>query len=135
MIAASNDAGACGVGDTSCTDGNFVAMFTECCDLRGEQERCNSWEGSLFFPRQNCDFVGIALVRRTQYFVLVLWLERREDRPLMYVAVALSLVWKEASLTCWSFGIQLVGLALDWPRIDIDWPCLPVGISIEILAV
>lgn len=65
MIAASNDPGTCGVGDTSCTDGNFVAMFTECCDLRGEQERCNSWEGELFFPRQNCDFVGIALAMPT----------------------------------------------------------------------
>jgi hypothetical protein len=66
MIAASNDPGTCGVGDNSCTDGNFVAMFTECCDFTNNGgERCNSWEGNLFFPRQNCDFVGIALAMPT----------------------------------------------------------------------
>ena len=60
MIAASNDPGACGVGE-NCPEENFIAMFTECCDFRNGGENCNSWEGELFFPNQNCDFVGIAL--------------------------------------------------------------------------
>lgn len=62
MIAASNDPGACASGE-NCPEGNFVAMFTECCDLRnnGNDEICSSWEGELFFPRRNCDFLGIAL--------------------------------------------------------------------------
>lgn len=61
MIAASNDPGACASGE-NCPEGNFVAMFTECCDLRNDgNEICSSWEGELFFPRRNCDFIGIAL--------------------------------------------------------------------------
>eukprot|EP00986_Skeletonema_menzelii_P010248 scaffold4964_cov220-Skeletonema_menzelii.AAC.1 len=72
MIAASNDPGACGVG-SDCPSAcgveddcpNAVAMFTECCDFRNNGESCSSWEGQLFFPRQNCDFVGIALAMPT----------------------------------------------------------------------
>ena len=58
MIAASNDPGANG-GDEE--DG-FVAMFTECCNFVGGEESCNGyWEGELFFPNRNCDFLGFAL--------------------------------------------------------------------------
>lgn len=68
MIAASNDPGTCGVG-SECPSAcgveddcpNAVAMFTEGCNFRNNGETCNSWEGQLFFPRQNYDFLGIAL--------------------------------------------------------------------------
>eukprot|EP00985_Skeletonema_marinoi_P017791 scaffold9851_cov214-Skeletonema_marinoi.AAC.2 len=72
MIAASNDPGSCGVGvecpsacgvEDDCP--NAVSMFTECCNFRNNGESCSSWEGQLFFPRQNCDFVGIALAMPT----------------------------------------------------------------------
>ena len=61
MIAASNDDGACGYDAGDCEEDSFVAMFSECCDMSGEEESCSSWEGELFFPKQNCDFLGIAL--------------------------------------------------------------------------
>jgi hypothetical protein len=64
MIAASNDPGACGNGE-DCGDDGFVAMFTECCQLSGDEESCTEWEGELFFPRRNCDFLGIALAMPT----------------------------------------------------------------------
>lgn len=60
MIAASNDPGACGYGE-NCPEDNFVAMFTECCDISADDEICSTWEGELRFPRTNCDFLGIAL--------------------------------------------------------------------------
>ena len=53
MIAASNDPGANQDGESG------ENMLTECCDLDGEEEDCQSW-GRLEFPRRNCDFLGIA---------------------------------------------------------------------------
>lgn len=72
MIAASNDPGACGVG-SDCPSAcgveddcpNAVAMFTEGCNFVNGDERCSSWEGQLFFPSENFDFVGIALAMPT----------------------------------------------------------------------
>ena len=76
MIAASNDDGACGYGSGDCGD-NFVAMFTECCDMSGDNESCSEWEGELFFPKRNCDFLGIALGEcyRTIIFILSCYLD------------------------------------------------------------
>lgn len=69
MIAASNDPGADG-GDEE--DG-FVAMFTECCDFVGEEESCNEWEGELFFPKRNCDFLGFALGEYRSIYEFILF--------------------------------------------------------------
>lgn len=59
MIAASNDPG----GEES------GSMLTEGCNFRNNGENCNFWEGQLFFPRQNYDFLGIALGKTE----LIIW--------------------------------------------------------------
>jgi hypothetical protein len=69
MIAASNDDGACGYGAENCGD-NFVAMFTECCTMSGDSESCSDWEGELFFPKRNCDFLSIALGELDRYLLI-----------------------------------------------------------------
>ena len=53
MIAASNDPGANQDGETG------ENMFTECCQLLGDDEEdCETWS-RLEFPSRNCDFLGM----------------------------------------------------------------------------
>jgi hypothetical protein len=59
----------CGYGAENCGD-NFVAMFTECCTMSGDSESCSDWEGELFFPKRNCDFLSIALGELDRYLLI-----------------------------------------------------------------
>ena len=54
MIAYSNQQGATQGGESG---GN---LFMECCNYFNENEQCTSTVGKLEFPKQNCDFLGIA---------------------------------------------------------------------------
>jgi len=53
MIAHSDDFGADAGGESG---GN---MLTECCQLQGDEEDCETWD-RLEFPTRTCDFLGIA---------------------------------------------------------------------------
>ena len=109
MIAASNDPGSCGVGaecpsacgvEDDCP--NAVSMFTECCNFRNNGESCSSWEGQLFFPRQNCDFVGIALGKLWKQEVLnFVWSHQSENTHPHFRNTSIA-----AMPTCWNGAID-----------------------------
>ena len=54
MIAYSNQQGASQGGETG---GN---LFIECCNGFDDNESCTNTVGKLEFPKQNCDFLGLA---------------------------------------------------------------------------
>ena len=89
MIAASNDPGANQDGETG------ENMFTECCQLLGDDEEdCETWS-RLEFPSRNCDFLGM---ERTDFGVAVIvnWTATKQNIHL----IASSFAGKDAMDIC-----------------------------------
>lgn len=54
MIAYSDQQGAGSGGETGAN------LFTECCNIVNGEEDCTNFDGQVQFPKQKCDFVGMA---------------------------------------------------------------------------